>query len=283
MSMPSSSPARVWSRNFRQAGPGARAARRQHDDRPGERVAVVGPSGSGKTTLLQLLGGLDPPTAGRVLIDGREMLRRSRTPSADCCETPPWVSSTSSTTCCRSSARSRTSRCRFSSGAWRARSRARAVGSARALGLGGGSSHRPSRTLRRRAAARRSRAGAHHRPRIVLADEPTGNLDGTSCEADPRSHDGAQPRARHEPGLSPTTAALRRHGPRAPARRRNSGRKHRLIAPQGRRPAGMLPATRSRATHDVPVCAHSVREAAAVHALPALWCGEAVAAISSLA
>jgi putative ABC transport system ATP-binding protein len=39
----------------------------------GDAVAIVGPSGSGKTTLLQLLGGLDRPTAGSVLFEGRDM------------------------------------------------------------------------------------------------------------------------------------------------------------------------------------------------------------------
>ncbi len=45
----------------------------------GEFVAVMGPSGSGKSTLLHLLGGLDVPTSGEVVIDGRAIASLSRT------------------------------------------------------------------------------------------------------------------------------------------------------------------------------------------------------------
>ncbi len=147
----------------------------------GELVAVAGPSGSGKSTLLHLLGGLDEPDAGRILVDGvdlaalgdreRTLLRRRRlgfvfqtfnlVPVLSALENVEYPL--------------------LLDGRPAAERRRRAAEALAAVGLAGRLGHRPDQLSggeRQRVAIARA---VVHAPLALLADEPTGNLDSATA------------------------------------------------------------------------------------------------------
>jgi putative ABC transport system ATP-binding protein len=149
----------------------------------GQLLAVRGPSGSGKTTLLNLLGGLDRPTAGRVVVDGREVssMRESELVALRR-HTIAFVFQTFGLVPILSAAENVEVPLRLVKAEPRERD-ARVAELLELVGLGERAGHRPfelSGGEQQRVALARSLA---NRPKLLIADEPTGQLDSETGHA----------------------------------------------------------------------------------------------------
>jgi putative ABC transport system ATP-binding protein len=146
----------------------------------GESVAIVGPSGSGKTTLLQLLGALDRPTSGEVLFEGRDIGRLGdRDLSALRLEVLGFVFQQFNLIPTLTAAQN-VEIALAPTSAGRARRRERVLELLASVGLAERADHVPSKLSggeQQRVAIARALANDPH---VVLADEPTGNLDSTT-------------------------------------------------------------------------------------------------------
>jgi putative ABC transport system ATP-binding protein len=147
---------------------------------PGEMLAITGRSGSGKSTLLNLIGGLDQPTSGRVLIDGREIWREPGAPR----HRRELVGFVFQQHFLLTSlvARANIEVALIGAGMRRSERRRRALQLLDEVGLAGRAEHLPAELSggeRQRVALARALA---NEPRLLLADEPTGAVDSATSQ-----------------------------------------------------------------------------------------------------
>jgi predicted ABC-type transport system involved in lysophospholipase L1 biosynthesis ATPase subunit len=155
----------------------------------GETVSIVGKSGAGKTTLLQILGLLEPPTSGEVLLRGQDVAKWSAARRAEMRRREigfvfQFYHLIRELTALENVLLSaRVGEPLSESIRQRASERARAVALLERVGLGARAKHRPSQLsggeLQRVAIAR----ALFSRPSLLLCDEPTGNLDSDTGSA----------------------------------------------------------------------------------------------------
>jgi putative ABC transport system ATP-binding protein len=143
----------------------------------GEFVAVIGPSGSGKSTLMHLLGCLDRPSSGVLRVGGRDVSTMSDSELAELRNTTVGFVFQSFQLLARTTAIDNVALPLVYRGVRRGERKQRAEAALREVGLGHRLRHRPTQMSggeQQRVAIARALVGE---PQVLLADEPTGNLD----------------------------------------------------------------------------------------------------------
>jgi lipoprotein-releasing system ATP-binding protein len=149
---------------------------------PGQAVALVGPSGAGKSTLLHIAGLLETPDGGAVYVNGRNCTGMSDSERTEVRRSEMGFVYQFHQLLPEFSAEENVMVPQMIRGSARKDARLRARELLEMLGLGERTSHRPAELSggeQQRTAIARALANA---PRLLLADEPTGNLDPSTSD-----------------------------------------------------------------------------------------------------